>query len=497
MNILLLAMPDVDGGFPPSAMLPPNLGLCSLAGNLDSLHKATIADLVLKRNDVKAALAEALAVSRPDFVGLSALTFQYDSALRTAKLIKSLHPRMPIALGGYHATTMYREIADGPDSAYFDLIFRGESDLSFNEALHAYESGRGMSAVRGVSFKRKGRFVHNPPRPLEDLRSIRLPDRRHRLWKGHQVIGLPFDVAETSRGCLMQCNFCSIRNMYGRSFRKFEMSRIMQDIANARDLGTRALVFTDDNITLDIGHLDRVCQAIIKADFKDIYFGVQASPKGLAASPRTVDLMARAGFKFVFLGIENKFSQNLRKLKKGHRPDDSRTAVRLLRDHGITVSGGLVIGHPDDDSRNIEENFAYLKELQVDFAAVQLLVPYPKTEIREELKKGGFLVNEDNYKAYNGRRANVMTKHLSRDELSYLKYKFTKEYSKPRTSHQLKALASNFRTLYRVFGLGAFSRLAKLAVRAFSEQLRNAMLTERERYAKYVSTEVALNRFNI
>ncbi len=497
MNILLLSMPDVDGGYLPSAMMPPNLGLCSLAGNLDRRHRATIADLVLKRKNVKEALDEALAASRPDFVGISALTFQYDSAVRTAKFIKGVKPRIPIALGGYHATLMHREIASGPDAAYFDFIFRGESDLSFNEALDIYESRGDMAAVRGLSFKRKGRFVHNPPRPLEDLTSIRLPDRRPRLWKGYQVIGLPFDMAETSRGCLMQCNFCNIRNMYGRSFRKFEMTRIVQDIARAKALGTRGLVFTDDNITLDIGHLENLCEAIIGAGLTDIAYGVQASPKGIASSPRAVDLMARAGFKFVYLGIENKFSRNLRNLKKGHRPDDSRKAVRLLRDHGIAVSGGLIIGHPDDDRRNVEENFAYLKELEVDFAAVQLLVPYPKTEIREELKKGGFLVNENDFKRYNGRKANVRTKHLSRDELSYYKYRFAKLYFKPRTSHQFRVLMSNFKLLYQFFGLGAFSRLAKLAVLAYAEQLRNAFLTEREQYAKHISLEVELNKFNI
>lgn len=497
MNVLLLSMPDVDSGYLPSSMKPPNLALCSLAGNLDPCFQATIADLVLRRKNVKAAILESLAVSRPAIVGISALTFQYDSAIRTAKLIKGLDPRIKIALGGYHATLMYEEIAQSEGARYFDFIFRGESDLSFNEALQVHEAGGNLEVVRGLSFKRNGRFVHNQARPLEELTAIGLPDRSRRLWKGYQVIGLPFDLAETSRGCLMQCKFCNIRNMYGRSFRKYEMSRVMQDLANVKRLGTKGIVFTDDNITLDIGHLDNLCEAIIREGHDDLVYGIQASPAGIVSSPPVVEKMARAGFKYVFLGIENVLSRNLRQWKKGHVPDDSRKAVDLLKDQGILISGGLIIGHPDDDRRDIEENFEFLRQLRVDFAGVQFLVPYPKTEMREELKTGGFLVNENDFKRYNGQKANVRTKHLTADQLTYLYYQCTKKFLKSRRAHHLRALTHDLRLLFRVFHAQALPLLAKFVVLAFGERLKDVFLTDRQKYSRYLGLDAKLNKFNI
>jgi anaerobic magnesium-protoporphyrin IX monomethyl ester cyclase len=497
MRVLLLSMPDVDTGFHPSFMMPPNLGLCSLAGNLDPRHTVVIADLMLKRSNVKAAILEAFAASRPDVVGISAMTFQYHSALQTAKMIKAAHPGLPIALGGYHATIMYKEIADSKDAIFFDLIFRGESDRSFNEALDQIESGGDLAEVRGLSFRRQGRFIHNQSRPLEDLRTIKPPDRSKRLWKGFRVIGMPFDFVETSRGCLMQCNFCNIRTMYGRSFRKFDMVRTIGDIAHCRNQGVKSIMFTDDNITLDIPHLDALCTAIIDAGYNDMVFGIQASPAGIASSPHVVAKMAKAGFKYVYLGIENKSSQGLRQLKKGHLPNDSEKAVRLLRDQRFVISGGMIIGHPEDDQQAVEENISYLKDLRTDYTAVQLLVPYPKTEVREEIKRKGLLVNENDFKRYNSRKACMRTRHLSADQLSYLVYLYCSQYLKPRTTHHLRVLMRNVNLLVPVFGFRAGSNLALTAFRALFENFGNIYRTDRQKYNQYLSLDEKLNHFNI
>src|ERR1035438_10834707 len=60
------------------------------------------------------------------------------------------------------------------------------------------------------------------------------------------------DVIETSRGCLHLCNFCSIREMYGTSFRMFPIDRVLADIEDAYSRGARHIFCTDDNITLDM-----------------------------------------------------------------------------------------------------------------------------------------------------------------------------------------------------------------------------------------------------
>ena len=96
-------------------------------------------------------------------------------------------------------------------------------DLCFNELLEAINGKKPIESVPGVSFRNDGRFIHNSQRPLEDLAKIKIPDRSKRIWKGYQYYGFTLDIVESSRGCVMSCNFCSIDKMYGKSFRRFSI----------------------------------------------------------------------------------------------------------------------------------------------------------------------------------------------------------------------------------------------------------------------------------
>ena len=67
-----------------------------------------------------------------------------------------------------------------------------------------------------------------------------------------EKLGRSIDVVETSRGCTFDCSFCSIIEMRGRNFHRFPLERVMNDIADARSRGARAIFIVDDNVTLDV-----------------------------------------------------------------------------------------------------------------------------------------------------------------------------------------------------------------------------------------------------
>lgn len=496
MNILLMGMPDVSNGYPTQMLTTPNLGLSSLAANLDEKHHVKIADLVLRRNDVKKAIQETLDLARPDLIGLSAMTFQYKTALKVAAHIKRHNSGIKISLGGYHATLMYEEIAEGPDGGLFDLLFRGEGDLSFNEAMTALEDGTDFKDVDGLSFKRNGKFIHNKPRDLEDLTQIKLPDRNVRLWNDFNVLKVPWDLIESSRGCLMTCNFCNIQNMYGRTFRTHKMERVMMDIERAKQRGTKILLFVDDNITTDVKHFERLCDEIIMNGHDDLIYGVQASSKGLASSERLVQKMARAGFKYVFLGIESPSKENLAQLGKGDIVEKSERSVQYLHKYGISIAGGFIIGNPDDDFKKIEDTYRFAKTLKTDFPAVQILVPYPKTEIREKLMENGLVVKPDDYEMYDGGHPVIKTKFLDEDQLFLARYKLGNKYLSVRAWNVLKTLIKQRKnSLPFLFGS---LKLLPMALNALMlGWFRKLLFSEKKRFDRYVQRVINLNKFDI
>ncbi|MEP9410768.1 MAG: cobalamin B12-binding domain-containing protein [Candidatus Brocadia sp.] len=428
MNVLLMSMPDCAPHFNAKRWKPPNLAISSIAGNIEG-HNVYIADLILRRDRVAETVKELIATYRPDVVGLTAMSFQFATARRIASLIKSLNKDIRIVLGGYHATLMYDEICKSEESDPFDFLIRGEGDLCFHELLEAINGKRAIEGIPGVSFRNDGGFNHNPPRPLEDLAKIKIPDRSKRIWKGYRYYGFTLDIVESSRGCVMPCNFCSMDKMYGKTFRRFSIERILADIANAKQHGANFIIFSDDNFTLDIKGFETLCDAIVDAGHNDVRYIIQASSAGIASSKTLVEKMARAGFRIVFLGIENVSEENLRLMKKGNIIEKTKLAVRRLHEHNIMIVGGMIIGNPNDREEDIARNYEFFVNLQIDFFADQILTPYPRTGMREELLNAGLVTNKYDYSRYNCFWANVKTNYLESEDLQFLRWKYNKKYA--------------------------------------------------------------------
>ena len=144
------------------------------------------------------------------------------------------------------------------------------------------------------------------------------------MLSGYTLLGRPVDVVETSRGCTFDCSFCSIIEMRGRNFHALSIERVIADIADARARGARAIFLVDDNIVLDVRRFEALCHAIIDAGLNDIDYTVQAMTSPIANHGATLaPLMRRAGFRYVFLGIENMLEEDLGFLK-AERKNTSR-----------------------------------------------------------------------------------------------------------------------------------------------------------------------------
>ena len=145
---------------------------------------------------------------------------------------------------------------------------------------------------------------------------IRAAQSRARVLSGYTMLGRPIDVVETSRGCTFDCSFCSIIEMRGRNFHRFPIARVIEDIADARAPRRRTIFLVDDNITLDVPRFEELCRAIVEAGLNDIDYIVQAMTASIAAhGERLAALMRAAGFRYVFLGIENILEDDLEFLK--------------------------------------------------------------------------------------------------------------------------------------------------------------------------------------
>jgi len=434
MRVLLLSMPDSFEHTPSLTMRMPNGALATLAGNIGPGHTVAIADLILAQSSVVPTVERLMRERDPDVVGLSIMTFQRRTALRLIHVIRRIKPDVKIVAGGYDPS-LAPEAYDAPWSGV-DFLVRGEGERTFRELLASLASGTDPSTIDGLSFRPfpDAGFRQTPARPVMRLEDpgLELPNRAARVLDGYTFLGRAIDVVETSRGCTYDCSFCSIIEMRGRNFHTFDFTRVLADIADARARGARAIFIVDDNITLNVARFEALCRAIIDAGLNDIHYIVQAMTSSIAAHGETLaPLMKRAGFRYVFLGIENVLDSDLAFLRaaaknarrEGGRQvgNATRQAIDALHREGLLVVGGIIVGNPDDTRESIEANLEFARRY-VDWPYIQHPTPYPGTPMTADFVQRNLIVN-DRLEEYDGTTAVVRTAHLDAEEIEYLRWR--------------------------------------------------------------------------
>jgi anaerobic magnesium-protoporphyrin IX monomethyl ester cyclase len=430
MNVLLLSMPDSFEHMPPVAIRMPNGALTSLAGNVDPHHRVAVADLILAHREVRETVTRLVRELNPEIVGLSIMTFQRRTAGRIIDLVRALRPGVKIVVGGYDPSLA----PEAYENMGVDYLVRSEGEVTFRELLRAIEGNSGVEHIFGLSWWNGESWMHNPARPphrLED-KEIRPPNRDARVLKGYTLIGRQVDVIETSRGCTFDCSFCSIIEMRGRNFYTYSFDRVLADIRDAYDHGARTIFLVDDNITLNVRRFEALCEAIIAAGLHKIDYFVQAMTSAIANHGETLaPLMRRAGFRYVFLGIENILESDLQFLKasakntertNGHNAGNATLkAIDYIRSNQMYVVGGLIVGSPGDTRESIEANLEFARRY-VDWPYIQHPTPYPRTPMTKDFRDQGLIMNE-RLEEYDGTTAVVRTEHLPAEEVEFMRWK--------------------------------------------------------------------------
>src|SRR5260221_101417 len=139
-------------------------------------------------------------------------------------------------------------------------------------------------------------------------------------------------------------------------------------------------------------------------------------------------LMHRAGFRYVFLGIENILEGDLEFLRAASKNTERENgasvgnatlkAIECLHRNKMYVVGGLIVGNPDDTRESIEANLAFARRY-VDWPYIQHPTPYPRTPMTEQFRRRDLIVDDD-VAHYDGTTAVVRTQHVAAAEVEVL-----------------------------------------------------------------------------
>jgi anaerobic magnesium-protoporphyrin IX monomethyl ester cyclase len=359
-------------------MLFPPLGLASLAAQLRQRKiDVRIFDCTFQ---TFAAVKKDLLAYHPDIVGISSMILLSRNSFRFAEVVRKRIPEALLVAGG-PMPTLYPERY----TEHFDLVFKGESDLSFPDFCRDYFTHQAkrqaiseldLVAYPGLVARTPGLTIDNPFIHYSEHEIVHfpLPYRGGFDHASYQQAWLDRDGSKTTSimvtlGCPFDCDFCS-RPVFGHVYRRRSLDRVFDEIEQIRRLGYDYLWIADDNFTLDLAFLRQFCLRMM-----DVRMSWSCLSRSRGITGEIAHLMKAAGCQKVYLGLETGSDDTLRLMNKQATLDDGIRAVNYFRQAGIRVAAFFIVGYPGERRESIEETFRFALDLPLD--EISFNVPFP------------------------------------------------------------------------------------------------------------------------
>src|SRR5579859_7936936 len=333
---------------------------------------------------------EYLAARDFDFYGFSTVCSSYPLTLRIAAAVKRARPDSVVALGGPQASVV--DVATMRAIPAIDLIVRGEAEHTLPELVDALAQPNSLASVPGLTFRRDGEIVRNPDAPLVmDLDALPFPAFHLFPDVGH-CRHFPLELG---RGCPFSCTFCSTNDFFRRRFRLKSPAQMISDMRRVKQTyGISSFELVHDMFTVDRKRVMEFCEALI-ASKEDFTWGCSARTD--CVDEELIALMARAGCRGIFFGIETGSARMQKIIDKGLELNDSRERVRSCDKFKINTAVSLMAGFPEETMNDLRQTAAFFVDsLRYDHADPQLsiLAPLADTPITKQ-HKDALLLNDD------------------------------------------------------------------------------------------------------
>ena len=337
-------------------------------------------------------LAAVMSDFRPDVVGITSFSVKFPSAKRIAAMAKDFNPKVPVVMGGQHATIMTDNLLSDPN---IDFVVKGEGEVTFVEFLRQLGGDQQWDEVAGLSYKRNGQVNHNVPRSLvSNLDELAFPARQCLYDLEHYE---PHALAKlfASRGCPYQCNYCGTQNIWTYRLRHHSVGRIIEEIRQVKkEYGATFFTFFDDVFGIDKKRAMELTHEMTQAKLGTRW---DCLTRANLVSDELLISMKKAGCTKIDMGVESGSDKILKDTKKGLNTKQIIEGARLIRKHGIFIYMFFMVGLPTETEEDVNMTKQLLEELKPDWAGISIFTPIPGTEIYKELQKQGKILDSPDF----------------------------------------------------------------------------------------------------
>ena len=309
-----------------------------------------------------------------DIVGVTGMIVQKD---RMRQILERLRPMDVLKVVG----GAYASVNEGFFNGLCDVLFSGEADETWPEFVRCVAEGKNYDNL------------YKQAQPTD---MTRVPQSRFDLLKVDRYAS---GALQFSRGCPFQCEFCDIIVTFGRRPRTKRPEQVMEELDQMRRVGFFSCFIVDDNFIGNKKAAKELLRMIIPWQQEHGYplrLTTEASIN-LADDAELLELLYQANFRSVFIGIETPREASLKETKKyqNTKGDSLEAKLARIRNAGLEVSAGFIVGFDNDDRTIFEDQFRFIQDNGILLAMVGMLSAVPKTPLYERLEKDGRLRLDD------------------------------------------------------------------------------------------------------
>ncbi len=379
-NILFLtsAAPQ-KSGFSTSEKRPP-LGIGYLISILKKRgHNVYFSDEYLCPSDIIE--SDFLSKNNIHYVGIYANTICYSSTLKMFYNLQKKREKKEwlgkIIVGGPHTSVGYNEIPE-----FVDHIVIGEGEISLPEILEDVTKER-------IVYGKKVQDLNSLPSPAWEEFIFRPYTWRHNWSKVY-----PLYTMNTSRGCPFNCQFCSVKSIWGKTYRYMTAERILEDILFLiKYYGAKGIYFREDHFTLNKKRTIEFCELLLEKGIKiDWFCETRVDQLGDYEYQK---LMKDAGCKVFYIGVESGSQRMLDFYQKGETVEQFINAFDKAKKVGIKTYASFIVGFPTETEEDKKETLMLKKRIKPDYMNDNIFVGIPGSALYDFLKKKKLYEYED------------------------------------------------------------------------------------------------------
>ncbi len=381
------------------------LGIAYLTSFLRS-HGHDVIMLNIPAEAMDSSLEEIISF-RPAVFGVQVFDETMEAAVTLTKAVKQRLPGVFIVLGGRYASLDSSRILERFE--HVDAVVRGEGELTMLELSDALASGKDLSGIRGLGYRRKGTIVENEVRELlADLDSVPSPARDYmgeRTGKARSVRMI------TSRGCVERCSFCCVNPETpvnrGKIWRGRSIRKVVDEIEFLVDHFDAFFFNIHDSSFEDPGAKGRERMLEFRDELKKrnlrISWKVNFRTETFGDDDRElVRELKQAGLDVVFLGVESGSDSDLALMRKKATVADNARSIRLFRDENVFDIMGFIMFTPYTALDDLKKNLGFLKSTDKAcclYHYANVLRPYRGSFAYGCLREDGLITSDEDVTA--------------------------------------------------------------------------------------------------